>query len=84
MALRDNIEYWKISLSNPEPLADEHYISYEVVATNAELIGKIERLRELIISYCVLIEKNTESVSGILRGSCPESGGNRRSVYPTV
>ncbi len=66
MALRENIEYWRISLANPEPLADEFYVFDEIIADDPNLTAKIERLRELIIAYCVMTEKNATEANGVL------------------
>jgi len=66
MALRKNIKYWKISLENKEPIEDEYYVFDEVIVEDKELILKVEKLRELIISYCVVIKKNKNSAEWIL------------------
>ena len=66
MVLKRNIEYWQISLKNPEPAADEYYIFDEVIIEDKELIQKIERLRELIISYCVMLNKDKKAAEKIL------------------
>jgi len=66
MALKRNIEYWQISLKNPEPVADEYYIFDEVIIEDKELIQKVERLRELIISYCVMLDKEKKAAEKIL------------------
>ena len=66
MALKKNIKYWEISLSNPEPIPDKYYIFDEIIVNDRNLIQKIERLRELIISYCVISEKNKRTAKDIL------------------
>jgi len=67
MAIKKNIYYWKKSLETPEPAGDPFYSSDEIIVTDTELIKKVERLRELIISYCVLSEKdNIDGTSEIL------------------
>ncbi|WP_022669920.1 hypothetical protein [Hippea alviniae] len=66
MALKRNIEYWQISLKNPEPAADEYYIFDEVIIEDKELIRKVERLRELIISYRVMLDKDKKAAEKIL------------------
>jgi len=66
MALKGNIKYWEISLKNPEPAVDEYYIFDEIIVEDKELIQKIERLRELIISYCVISDKNKETANKII------------------
>ncbi len=66
MALKENKYYWEVSLKNPEPAVDNYYIFDQVIVSDEKLIQKIERLRELIISYCVMIEKDEKSASKIL------------------
>lgn len=66
MGLRENMHYWKKSLENPEPVGDDYYIFDEIIIKDDELIKKIERLRELIISFCVIYENNRESAERIL------------------
>jgi len=66
MVLKENKYYWEVSLKNPEPVAEDYYIFDQVIVSDKELIRKIERLRELIISYCVIIEKDEKSASKIL------------------
>ena len=66
MVLKKNKYYWGVSLKNPEPVVDDYYISDEIIVEDGDLIQKIERLRELIISYCVMIEKDRNSASKIL------------------
>jgi hypothetical protein len=66
MELKGNLEYWKISLKNPEPIVDEYYISDEIIVDDKKLIKSIERLRDLITTYCVLLEKGENSAKKIL------------------
>ncbi len=66
MALKTNTKYWQISLKNLELPADENYIFDKVIIEDKELIQKVERLRELIISYCVMLEKDKKAVENIL------------------
>ena len=66
MALKSNLEYWKYSLKHPEPIFEDYYIKDDLIVENKDLIEKVERLRELIISYCVIIEKNEETAQEIL------------------
>ncbi len=66
MGIKENIHYWQISLNNPEPIIDDFYFNDDIIISDRSLINKIERLRELIINYCVIIEKNKEAVSQIL------------------
>ncbi|MBD3211065.1 MAG: hypothetical protein GF311_00530 [Candidatus Lokiarchaeota archaeon] len=69
MKLRDGMEYWKISLNNLEPIADEYYFSDEFIIDDEDLIQKIERLRELIITYCVLLEKEQTTIKEEFKNS---------------
>lgn len=64
MNLKENFEYWKISLDNLESVGDEYYFSDEIVIDNEDLLQKVERLRELIITYCVLKGKEESSSNG--------------------
>lgn len=66
MALKSNLEYWEHSLKHPEPIFEEYYVKDNLIVENKDLIEKVERLRELIISYCVVIEKNEETAQEIL------------------
>ena len=65
MVLRDNSVYWIISLKSPEPVHDDYYIFDEIIVNDRALINKINRLRELIISYCVLLEKSSDVINEI-------------------
>lgn len=67
MVLRNNKVYWVISLGNPEPVQDDYYIFDEIIINNKDLIIKINRLRELIISYCVLLEKSNDVINEIFK-----------------
>jgi len=66
MALKKNLEYWRISLKHPEPLIDEHYVFDRVIVEDEDLLRKVERLRELIIGYCVVVEKDEGATSKVL------------------
>jgi len=66
MAIKENIYYWKKSLEFPEPAADPFYSFDKLIVTDSELIKKVERMRELIIRYCILSEKNVDAASEIL------------------
>jgi len=57
MAIKENIYYWKKSLESPEQAADPFYTFDKLIVTDSELIKKVERLRELIIRYCILLVK---------------------------
>ncbi|WP_025209387.1 hypothetical protein [Hippea sp. KM1] len=67
MALKENVYYWKESLKHPEPVFDNYYVFDQVVVFEKDLIQKVNRLRELIISYCVVIEKDKNSALEILK-----------------
>jgi len=64
--LRQNLDYWAIFLKNPEPIIDEYYIFNKLIVQNQNLIQKVERLRELITTYCVLLEIDKQAVGKIL------------------
>lgn len=57
--------YWQISLENLELIGDEYYVFDHLIIDDKNLIEKIERLRELIISYCVLMEKESDVIDEI-------------------
>jgi len=61
MTLKENIEYWTISLDNPEPIIDDYYISDNLIIKDEDLLEKSDKLRELIITYCVLLEKQQQN-----------------------
>lgn len=54
MGLISNIECWKLSLANPEPHFDEHYLHSEIVIRDENLLHAVSRLRDLVMSFCVL------------------------------
>ncbi|MEM5777916.1 MAG: hypothetical protein QXJ06_05785 [Candidatus Aenigmatarchaeota archaeon] len=66
MVLKENKYYWEESLKHPEPAADDFYIFDEVILSDMDFIKKVERLRELIISYCVVSEKDISASTKIL------------------
>jgi hypothetical protein len=66
MGLKGNLEYWKISLENPEPLIDDYYKFDNVIVEDKELIQKVNKLRGLIISYCIVLEKDKKMVEILL------------------
>jgi len=66
MAIKENIYYWKKSLESPEQAADPFYTFDKLIVTDSELIKNVEQLRELIIRYCRLSEKNVDGASEIL------------------
>lgn len=65
MALKNNFEYWKLSLANPESIGDDFYI-FDKIIINEELSKYSENMRELIISYCVLKRKKYNDSEKIL------------------
>lgn len=65
MTLKNNMVYWQISLNNPEPTQDDYYIFDEIILDDKNLIKKINRLRDLIISYCVILEKPNNVIEEI-------------------
>lgn len=66
MPLKDNMHYWEVSLKHPEPLIDDFYGFDEVIISDIDFIKEIERLRELIICYCVMNEKDKSATKEIL------------------
>jgi len=64
--LRRNLDYWKISLKNPEPIIDEYYTFNKLIVQNQNLIQKVERLRELITTYCVLLKIDRQALGKVL------------------
>jgi hypothetical protein len=64
--LSQNLDYWEISLKNPEPIIDEYYTFDKLIVQNQNLIQKVERLRELITTYCVLLEIDKQALGKIL------------------
>jgi len=66
MKLKENIYYWKISLKHPEPVADDYYIFDQIIIADKDFTYKIERLRELIITYSVISGKSKRTASKVL------------------
>ena len=66
MALKENKYYWEVSLKHPEPVVDDYYVFDHIIVSDENLVEKIERLRELIVSYCVMREKDKKWASKIL------------------
>jgi hypothetical protein len=60
------LDYWAISLKNPEPIIDEYYTFNKLIVQNQNLIQKVERLRELITTYCVLLEIDRQALGKVL------------------
>lgn len=61
MPLKDNLHYWQTSLDNLESAQDDYYVFDEIIVNDKNLILKVNKLRDLIVSYCVLLEKDEES-----------------------
>lgn len=61
LKLEENLFYWKTSLENLEPIIDDFYIFDELIIKDQNLLQKADKLRELIITYCVLVEKQQEN-----------------------
>ena len=57
MGLKENTYYWKYSLKHPESISDKYYTFDKIIVNDKELIKKVEHLRELIISFCVVKNK---------------------------
>ncbi len=62
--LRYNFYYWNESLKYKENIFDDSYFINQIIVNDEELISRVEKLRELIVTYCVLKEEqgNTEAV----------------------
>ena len=62
--LRDNFYYWNESLKYKENIFDDSYFINQIIVNDEELISRVEKLRDLIVTYCVLKEeqRDTEAV----------------------
>jgi len=62
--LRYNFYYWNESLKYKENIFDDSYFINQIIVNDEELISRVEKLRELIVTYCVLKEEqgDTEAV----------------------
>ena len=62
--LRDNFYYWNESLKYKENIFDDSYFINQIIVNDEELISRVEKLRELLVTYCVLKEEqgDTEAV----------------------
>ncbi len=65
MVIKDNLFYWRFSLSNPEKIDDNFYI-FDKIILDKELSIVSDKMRSLIISYCVLKEKGYKDSEKIL------------------
>lgn len=52
MVLKDNLEYWRRSLENPEGVIDEHYVIDEIIVDRRDIVEAIHKLRMLVALYC--------------------------------
>ncbi|MEM3415585.1 MAG: hypothetical protein QW575_08450 [Thermoproteota archaeon] len=66
MVLKENKYYWGESIKHFEPAADDFYIFNKVIVSDVDFIKKVKHLRELIISYCVVSEKDKSISAKIL------------------
>ncbi|MBX0312734.1 MAG: hypothetical protein JHC31_13370 [Sulfurihydrogenibium sp.] len=57
IGLRDNFYYWNESLKYKESIFDDSYFINQIIVNDEELINRVEKLRELIVTYCVLKEQ---------------------------
>lgn len=60
MALKPNLEYWQISLDNPESVGEIFYRHDEIIVENETYLSITTQLRELITTYCILQEIGAE------------------------
>jgi hypothetical protein len=56
MPVRENAYYWEYSLEHPEPedLEEEAYIHDQLIVEDPEYLREVNRLRELLTTYCTL------------------------------
>jgi len=66
VVLRENMYYWNVSLTHPEPLLDDYYIFDDIIVNDQNLIDKIKQLRLLIITYCEMAKIDEDVTSKIL------------------
>jgi ADP-heptose:LPS heptosyltransferase len=65
--LRDNFYYWNESLKYKENIFDDSYFINQIIVNDEELISRVERLRDLIATYCVLKEEQIDT-EAVLQG----------------
>ena len=70
MGLKHNKYYWNYSLKNPESATDFYYTFDKIIVTDENFIRKVERLRDLITTYCVLSNRNLKNKLEILDEIC--------------
>lgn len=59
--LRDNFYYWNESLKYKENIFDDSYFINQIIVNDEELTSRVEKLRELIVTYCVLKEEQEDT-----------------------
>jgi RNAse (barnase) inhibitor barstar len=87
-----NIDYWRYSLNNPEPegLEEEPYIHDEYIVDDSNYLTQVNRLRDLLTTYCTLsrlIEREpscTHEELGILAATADTPSENPRDIYQLV
>ena len=87
-----NIDYWRYSLDNPEPegLEEEPYIHDEYIVDDSNYLTQVNRLRDLLTTYCTLsrlIEREpscTHEELGILAATADTPSENPRDIYQLV
>jgi hypothetical protein len=87
-----NIDYWRYSLDNPEPegLEEEPYIHDEYIVDNSNYLTQVNRLRDLLTTYCTLsrfIEREpscTHEELGLSAATADTPSENPRDIYQLV
>jgi len=87
-----NIDYWRYSLDNPEPegLEEEPYIHDEYIVDDSNYLTQVNRLRDLLTTYCTLsrlIEREpscTHEELGVLAATADTPSENPRDIYQLV
>jgi hypothetical protein len=54
--MKQNLEYWTLSLAHPEIIGEDVYSRDEVIVQDTAYLEAVNRLREHITAYCVLQE----------------------------
>jgi RNAse (barnase) inhibitor barstar len=87
-----NIDYWRYSLNNPEPegLEEEPYIHDEYIVDDSNYLTQVNRLRDLLTTYCTLsrlIEREpscTHEELGVSAATADTPSENPRDIYQLV
>jgi hypothetical protein len=87
-----NIDYWSYSLDNPEPegLEEEPYIHDEYIVDDSNYLTQVNRLRDLLTTYCTLsrlIEREpscTHEELGVSAATADTPSENPRDIYQLV